>query len=78
MIPDCYKCKHQRRSQWSGSHSSCAHPLASLFDENHALNIQAKPHGIAMGWFTWPADFDPVWLVNCDGFAEKEVPNGQT
>ena len=35
------------------------------------LNIQANPHGICSGWFNWPANFDPVWLENCDGFEEK-------
>ena len=37
------------------------------------LNIQGKPHGIKMGWFNWPSNFDPVWLQNCDGYKEKGV-----
>lgn len=36
------------------------------------LNIQASPHGIARGWFSWPFSFDPVWLQACDGFELKE------
>ena len=32
------------------------------------LNVQAKRHGILSDWFYWPIDFDPIWLVNCDGF----------
>ena len=35
------------------------------------LNIKANPHGVRMGWFIFPANFDPVWLENCDGFKEK-------
>jgi len=36
------------------------------------LNIRGNPHGIKRGWFSWPYNFDPVWLENCDGFEEKE------
>ena len=32
------------------------------------LNIQANPHGIKKGWFNFPWNFDPVWLLNCDGY----------
>jgi hypothetical protein len=32
------------------------------------LNIRGNPHGIRMGWFNWPYNFDPTWLENCDGF----------
>lgn len=31
--------------------------------------IQSK-HGQEKGWCTWPLDFDPIWLENCDGFEE--------
>ena len=27
-----------------------------------------KEHGRNKGWFLWPLNFDPVWLVSCDGF----------
>ena len=36
-----------------------------------ALNIEAHPHGIRMGWFNWPYEFDPTWLRGCDGFTAK-------
>lgn len=32
------------------------------------LGIAAVPHGVAGGWFLWPVNFDPVWLVACEGF----------
>lgn len=35
------------------------------------LNIQGDPIGIRRGWFMWPANFDPNWLRNCDGFEPK-------
>ena len=41
-------------------------------DSVSVLRIQAEPHGIMNGWFSWPINFDPVWLRNCEGFEEKE------
>ena len=41
------------------------------------LNIRCNPHGFRMGWFCWPADFDPCWLLSCNGFEPKEVQNEQ-
>jgi len=37
---------------------------------NKELNIKGDPHGIKNGWFNFPFNFDPVWLLNCDGFKE--------
>ena len=31
------------------------------------LNIKGNAIGIRRGWFNWPWNFDPTWLVNCDG-----------
>ena len=36
------------------------------------LRITANPHGIRMGWFHYPVNFDPAWLESCNGF-EKRV-----
>src|SRR6266545_4726230 len=35
------------------------------------LEILGDPHGIRMGWFNWPYNFDPVWLRRCKGFEPK-------
>ena len=35
------------------------------------LNIKANEAGIRGGWFNWPWDFDPTWLISCDGFVSK-------
>lgn len=32
----------------------------------------ADYHGVAHGWFNWPWNFDPVWLVACEGFEAKD------
>jgi hypothetical protein len=41
---------------------SINHPLHQL------LNIQANEGGLRRGWFSWPYNFDPVWLENCLGW----------
>jgi len=41
-----------------------------IMDQFH---IMANYHGIKMGWFNWPYNFDPVWLTRCDKFEEKEL-----
>ena len=84
--PDCYRCKY-RRDVPGDAHSSCDHPevgglggyfqaLARVLSGRYAgaaaaLEIKGPPHGIAHGWFFWPANFDPVWLESCNGFTEK-------
>jgi hypothetical protein len=54
----CYKCKH-RRSIPGDAHSECT---------NIKATATGNEHGIKMGWFLWPFNFDPVWLKSCDGF----------
>jgi hypothetical protein len=84
--PNCCKCIH-RRSVPGDAHSECKHPfieesplgavmaLLGVSDDSsarHKLDIQANAHGVKMGWFMWPLNFDPAWLENCDGYEEKE------
>ncbi len=35
------------------------------------LHIEGVAFGIDHGYFLWPANFDPTWLVRCDGFEAK-------
>ena len=84
--PNCYECTY-RRGILGDAHSRCAHPTAggdnnvgfegldalSLFLNGGApLGVTAVRHGVEMGWFTWPINFDPVWLLTCDGFTAKD------
>ncbi len=80
---DCTKCKHVG-SVPGDTHKCCKHPDISGADEILALlggsspilrklGIKADPHGVKMGWFMWPTNFDPTWLLNCNGFEEKEI-----
>lgn len=34
------------------------------------IEVKGDPHGIRKGWFMWPFNFDPTWLVECNGFKE--------
>lgn len=60
--PDCYKCSY-RRNVPGDAHSCC---------KNGTAHVKGHPHGIGSGWFEWPLNFDPVWLLSCDGFKSKE------
>ena len=35
------------------------------------MGISGHEHGIRSGWFNWPINFDPSWLLTCNGFEEK-------
>lgn len=57
--------------------------MFDLFNEKNIvlrrkLRITGNPYGIRNGWFTWPVNFDPVWLENCNGFKNKEEQNEST
>ena len=87
MKPNCYECKY-RGSIPGDAHSCCNHPkvkqdsnpFGALVDMLRGksmqaakeLNIKGNSIGIRGGWFMWPANFDPTWLENCDGFSLKE------
>lgn len=59
--PSCYKCVH--RGEVPGScHSRC---------NNIGANVKGHETGISRGWFMWPLNYDPTWLVSCDGFSDN-------
>ena len=81
--PNCYNCKW-RRNVPGDVHSRCVFPgtdsniFTGLFsDQNGAmltkLGIVANPHGVRNGWFIWPMNFDPTWLLKCNGYTPKET-----
>jgi hypothetical protein len=62
MKPDCYKCKYRRDIQ-GDVHSECT---------NHTATTEGDPCGKRNGWFSWPWNYDPIWLKSCDGFVAKD------
>lgn len=86
--PNCYECKHRRdligdAHSMCVHPETCQYDdqIEALMDTiikgsnlqaAQKLNIQGHPHGIKCGWFIWPANFDPVWLENCNGFEKNK------
>lgn len=35
------------------------------------IKVEAAEQGIKGGWFMWPWNFDPLWLISCSGFEVK-------
>ena len=60
--PNCYECKFVRNVP-GDAHKSCT---------NKDAKVEGNPMGIRQGYFSWPYNFDPIWLKSCTGF-EKEV-----
>ena len=60
--PDCYKCVH-RRAILGDCHSRC---------NNVKAKVEGDKTGIKNGWFMWPLNFDPTWLISCNGFSDKK------
>lgn len=60
-IPNCYNCVHLRTVP-GDCHISCA---------NLSAKAVGSHIGIKHGWFLWPFNFDPTWLLSCSGFAER-------
>jgi hypothetical protein len=58
---NCYKCVHRLEVPGS-SHSRC---------NNMTAEVKGHEHGIKSGWFNWPLNFDPTWLLECDGFSDN-------
>ena len=86
--PDCYKCIHRgdlpgnAHSTCNHPDAPVGGNLSSLLSmlggmkpppmPSGELNVVGNPHGIMNGWFSWPYNFDPVWLESCDGFERKK------
>lgn len=59
--PNCYDCVHCLPCP-GDAHKRC---------NNKEANVTGNSHGIRMGWFLWPVNFDPTWLESCDGFSDN-------
>jgi len=46
-------------------------------DIMEAAGVKAEPHGVRNGWFNWPYNFDPVWLLECRLYEEVEEDGGE-
>jgi hypothetical protein len=62
MCGACYSCIH-RGTILGDAHSRCANKSAKV--KGHEIGIRGE-------WFMWPFNFDPVWLISCDGYQERK------
>lgn len=51
--------------------SKAAGKYRPMIAKGLSIRVKGDPNGIEQGWFNWPWNFDPIWLVECDGFKEK-------
>lgn len=60
---NCYSCVN-RRDVPGDCHISCAKPDPT---------VRGNPVGIRGGWFHYPYNFDPIWIVGeCKNYEKKE------
>jgi hypothetical protein len=58
----CYTCVYKRTIP-GDCHISCAKPDPM---------VQGHAHGVRMGWFDYPYNFDPIWIERpCSNYVEK-------
>ncbi|MCP4988383.1 MAG: hypothetical protein GY928_20725 [Colwellia sp.] len=60
--PDCHNCYHKYHVL-GFARIGCANPEAK---------IKGSARATSEGWFSWPSNFDPVWLLECNGFKKQQ------
>ena len=58
--PICYDCEYRRIAD-QNHNSACT---------NWKAKVVGSPEAVARGKFSWPQVFDPLFLIECDGFKE--------
>jgi hypothetical protein len=67
MIAKCYECAY-RRELAGDCHSRCAFAWA----KSGLAAPEGNPHGVKNGWWRFPWNFDPVWMVApCPAFSAE-------
>lgn len=85
--PNCYECQYRRNvpgdahsrcvhpaitDQPENEIAALVEALRGRYAGARAfLGITGNVIGVRNGWFLWPANFDPTWLLTCDGFQAK-------
>lgn len=72
------RCRHPKIKEFSddiilGLANAVSGSFGAFKEAVQELGITADGHGIRKGWFTWPWDFDPVWLRSCNGYEAREL-----
>lgn len=69
---NCYSCIHSR----SNSDNNSAHIHCRLHwsynKKNKAEHPKGAEHGIQNGWYDFPYDYDPIWMIEpCKHYTTK-------
>ena len=68
-------CKHPKNGNMSDPMSQLLSILGNSrmgsFQMQTGLKVVGNPTGIKHGWFNFPFNFDPTWLMECDGITTK-------
>jgi hypothetical protein len=83
MSGACWSCVHRLPIEHS-VYLKCGHPdaipsflaKASKHPADDVLKVVGHEQGVEGGWFNWPFDFDPRWLVACAGYEVPGKPSG--
>lgn len=72
------RCNHPSNQAAHSPAPAAMAILASIgrippFQIKTALTVKGHPTGLLRGWFNWPYNFDPTWLLECDGFEAKDA-----
>lgn len=89
--PNCYKCIHRgtipgdahsccHHPKTGTKPGDVVGNMVAMFSSGFpaavkALGVTGDPVGMKHGWFMWPANFDPTWLLSCNGFELKGDPS---
>ena len=69
-------CKHPIVTKIMGDHEALMWLMVGIVENcrtivsNPGLNVEFAHQGIEGGWASWPFNFDPRWLENCNGYEE--------
>ena len=67
MSTDCYKCGY-RGNNLGSAHIRCRYN----WSKSELKKPKGKPHGIKHGWWIFPFNFDPIWMLeDCPAFATE-------
>jgi len=67
---NCHACKHHLRIP-GDCHISCVNPSAEIIGDQYAIR---------KGWFFYPLNYDPIWILNenCPNFEEEDHEKTKT
>lgn len=76
-VKNCYTCKNRREIP-GDAHSQCIHhkgPTEMIHiiigTGQTVMGIEYQRYGYDQGWFFFPMNYDPIWMIKCDEHEQK-------